>query len=161
MRAPSLIALCLVTAACAGLPAGERRAEAPPAVGAVTVGGVSLQELPTQTLRSGDCMLALWSRGPVPQRIFAAFAAPPVARVRIDGQTRDLARTAFDGPELYGHPQHQTFAAGDMTLQVDLEFGADRGLVGGVVVPRGTLTLRQAGGWEAVAPVGGMIACEA
>lgn len=160
MRTPLVAAFCLVTAACAGSPTREGRAEAPPRAAPVAAGPVALQELPTQTLRSGDCVLALWSRGPVPQRIFAAFAAPPVARVRIGGQTRDLARTGFDGPELFGHPQHQTFAGGDLTVQVDLEFGDERALAGGVVVPTGTLTVRQAGGWEAVAPVGGMIACE-
>jgi hypothetical protein len=122
--------------------------------------GLPFQELPTQTLGKGQCALFLWSRTTPPQRVFMSLQDPAVARVRIGGKSVDLPRTAWDGESAFGHYQRQSYAGSGLALDVTIQMDARSGLVGGAVVPTGSIEYRDAAGWQTVIPVAGMIGCQ-
>lgn len=131
-------------------------AEAAPA----PTGGLPLEALPTQTLASGQCALFLWARTTPPRRVFMALQDPAMARIRIDGRSVDLARTAAEGEGAYGHAPMQRYEGEGITLTMTIQMDARSGLVGGAVVPTGSLEYRDARGWETIIPVAGMVGCQ-
>ena len=119
-----------------------------------------LEELAPQAPPArGQCALFLWARAAADRRIFMALDAPPVGRLRIGGRQQDLVRTAAGGDRAHGHHARQVFAGGGLGVQLDLDLKGRRDLIGGAVVPSGTLTLRDAEGWTTITPVAGLIAC--
>ncbi len=131
-------------------------AEAAPA----RTGGLPLEALPTQALASGQCALFLWARTTPPRRVFMALQDPAVARIRINGRSVDLPRTAAEGESAYGHAPMQRYEGEGITLTMTIQMDARSGLVGGAVIPTGSLEYRDAKGWETVIPVAGMVGCQ-
>lgn len=119
-----------------------------------------LGELPPQKLARGQCALVLWSKELRARRIVMALNAPALARIQVGGRTLELPRTALDGPEVFGHPARQTFAAAGRTLTLEIEVAEGRDLPGGVVVTGGAVDYRDPSGWSTLIPVGGLIACD-
>ncbi len=145
----ALAAVCCAAAS----PALAETAPAP-------TGGLPLEALPTQTLASGQCALFLWARTTPPRRVFMALQDPAVARIRIEGRSLDLPRTAAEGESAYGHTPMQRYEGGGITLTMTIQMDARSGLVGGAVIPTGSLEYRDAKGWETVIPVAGMVGCQ-
>lgn len=131
-------------------------AEAAPA----PTGGLPLEALPTQTLASGQCALFLWARTTPPRRVFMALQDPAVARIRIDGRSVDLPRVGAEGESAYGHAPVQRYEGEGITLTMTIQMDARSGLVGGAVIPTGSLEYRDARGWETIIPVAGMVGCQ-
>lgn len=154
IRRPGLLAgtwaaLCCVMAS----PAWAETAPVP-------TGGLPLEALPTQTLASGQCGLFLWARTSPPRRVFMALQDPAMARIRIEGRSVDLPRTAAEGESAYGHTPMQRYEGEGIVLTMRIEMDARSGLVGGAVIPTGSLEYRDAKGWETIIPVAGMVGCQ-
>ena len=66
----------------------------------------------------------------------------------------------FEGQVRLGHFARQSFANDDLRVIVDLKFDDQRAMQDGIAIERGTLRVQDRAGWEAVMPVGGMVACE-
>lgn len=151
------IALALVAAlASSAVGTAPARAEDAPA----PTGTLPLEALPTQTLSRGQCALFLWARTTPPRRVFMALQDPTVARIRMGGRTIDLPRVAAEGEAAYGHYPLQSYAGEGLTLTVTIQMDARSGLVGGAVVPAGSLEFKGKDGWETVIPVAGMVGCQ-
>ncbi len=144
---------CAAIGLAAASPAWAEAAPAP-------TGGLPLEALPTQTLASGQCALFLWARTTPPRRVFMALQDPAVARIRVDGRSVDLPRTAAEGESAYGHAPMQRYAGEGITLTMAIQMDARSGLVGGAVIPNGSLEYRDARGWETIIPVAGMVGCQ-
>ena len=149
----AMAAACAVAVCVAASSAFAEPAPAP-------TGGLPLEALPTQTLASGQCALFLWARTTPPRRVFMALQDPAVARIRIDGRSVDLPRTAAEGESAYGHAPVQRYEGEGITLTITIQMDARSGLVGGAVVPTGSLEYRDARGWETIIPVAGMVGCQ-
>lgn len=128
--------------------------------GAVSAQDMPLQELPTQTLRSGQCALVLWTRTTPARRVFMAINDPAGAKVQVGGRTVDMARTAWSGDAVFNHYPQQSFSGGGWTVKTVVDFDTRSGIVGGAVAPSGTLELTDAKGLSTVLPVAGMVACQ-
>ena len=89
-----------------------------------------------------------------------ALQDPAVARIRIEGRSVDLPRTAAEGESAYGHAPMQRYEGEGITLTMTIQMDARSGLVGGAVIPTGSLEYRDAKGWETVIPVAGMVGCQ-
>jgi hypothetical protein len=76
------------------------------------------------------------------------------------GKTIDLPLTAWDGEQVMGLYEQQTFAGQGLTLTVRFRGETPNGLIGGVVAREGSVELKDAAGWETVVPAAGMIACQ-
>jgi hypothetical protein len=142
--------------ACASLIAaarGETRA-------AVQAGDVRFEELPPQSLERGRCGLFLWARTAQPVLLMAVVDEPSAARVRMDGSQRMLPRTRFDGAPAFGQFERQTFSDGRLTLEVDVQFDAERNIRDGAIVREGVVRVLSGGGWQTILPVGGLVACQ-
>ncbi len=145
----ALAAICCVAAS----PAFAEAAPAP-------TGGLPLEALPTQTLAGGQCALFLWARTTPPRRVFMALQDPAVARIRVDGRSVDLPRMAAEGENAYGHAPMQRYEGEGIVLTMTIQMDARSGLVGGAVIPTGSLEYRDARGWETIIPVAGMVGCQ-
>lgn len=121
---------------------------------------LNLQELPTQKLASGQCALVLWTRTAPARRVFMAVSEPAGAKVQSGGRTVDLARSGASGEAVYGHFPEETFAGGGWEVKATVGFDTKGALVGGALVPSGSLEVRDARGWTTVLPVAGMVACQ-
>jgi len=128
--------------------------------GAAPAGGLPLQELPPQKLAKGECALVVWTHAPQARRVAMILDGPPRARVRLDGRTRELARTSAEGAAVAGQTARQAYAGEGVTLSLDLDMAGQRPVPGGVAIPDGALDYRDPSGWSVVVPVGGLIACE-
>lgn len=144
---------CAAICCAASSPAWAEAAPAP-------TGGLPLEALPTQTLASGQCALFLWARTTPPRRVFMALQDPAVARIRIEGRSVDLPRVAAEGESAYGHAPVQRYEGEGITLTMTIQMDARSGLVGGAVIPTGSLEYRDARGWETIIPVAGMVGCQ-
>lgn len=151
--AEAMAAACAVAVCVAASSAWAEPAPAP-------TGGLPLEALPTQTLASGQCALFLWARTTPPRRVFMALQDPAVARIRIDGRSLDLPRTAAEGESAYGHAPVQRYEGEGIILTITIQMDARSGLVGGAVVPTGSMEYRDARGWETIIPVAGMVGCQ-
>ena len=128
----------------------------------VEAGDVRLEEIPPQPLEEGSCGLFLWARGDEPVLVLATFQDTNQAYIRADGDLRSLRRTRFAGERVHGHFERQIFSDGRLTLDVDLHFDTERALRDGAVVERGVIRVTSGReGWQAVVPVGGVVACKA
>jgi hypothetical protein len=121
---------------------------------------VELEQLEPQDLNPGECGMFLWTRDGRQTLVFAAFDKPRLARLRADGHTWSIPRTAFRGEANSGHFEHQRFANDDMTVDADIVFDEETKLADGAVVRDGVVRIVSRRGWETVVPVGGMTACK-
>jgi hypothetical protein len=119
-----------------------------------------LGEVAPQSLQPGQCGLALWTRAPSAQRIFWAYASPPIARMVIDGRALDLRRTEEVGEPLFGFPPQARYVAGGVSVAVDVDFESRSDLMGGAVVRAGTISYVNPAGAELMVPVAGLLACQ-
>lgn len=147
----------VLLSACSSGSGGQQRSQAAPKR---SVGALALQEVAPQRLSEGQCALVLWTRVQPPRRVLVAFSDPNVARVQIAGKTVDLPQTARSGEIVYGHAPRQTFEGNGIAISFNLEFDQRSGLVGGAIAPNGTLEMRTQGGWSAISPVAGLVACQ-
>lgn len=154
MRLPAILGLALL-AAC-GAAAGDGPAPSVPPPRA----DHPLRELPPQRLGSGQCGLFLWARTPRPMLVLMGLDNPALARVSLGGEVVDVPRASFDGESVYGHYAVETFASDRLRLNVVVDFDEREGLLGGALVPSGTIEIVDAAGQTVVVPVGGMVACQ-
>ncbi len=144
--------LVLSLGGCAG--GGGRDVPSPPPP---PISGLS--DVPPQQLNPGQCGLALWTLAPSGRRLFWADAAPPVARIVLDGHERTLPRTEEEGEAAFGFAPRSTYAGDGVLLTVDIELETRGNLLGGAVVRAGSIALTAADGTETVLPVTGLVAC--
>lgn len=123
-------------------------------------GDIALEALEPQELQPGRCGMFLWTRAAQPVLVFAAFANPTEARARTNGRNRYLRRTGFGKEMVYGIFERQTFADGQITFDIDVQFDGERQMRNGAVVKEGVIRTRDANNWTSVTPVGGMVACK-
>lgn len=121
---------------------------------------LALEALEPQELQAGRCGMFLWTRAAQPVLVFAAFANPTEARARTNGRNRYLRRTGFGKEMVYGIFERQTFADGQLTFDIDVQFDGERQMRNGAVVKEGVIRARDANNWMSVTPVGGMVACK-
>jgi hypothetical protein len=151
--ARALIALAaLALAAGAASAQGPRRADPAPSI--------AVEALAPQTLVKGKCGLFLWTRTADPQFVFVAFDTPAEARMRVSGRNVTFERVAFDGLPRAGHFERQTFQAGDLSIEAEIDWDDVRPVRDGALVRQGTVRLRAASGWETLMPVAGLSACQ-
>jgi len=149
------LALALAcVAAMAAAPASAQRNSDP------SEGVMTLAALEPQALEAGRCGLFLWSRGERPDFVFVAYDQPAIARVKVDGRVRELARTRFSGEVISGHFEDQTFADDDVRLEVRVRSDPERSVRDGAIIRDGVIRIVENDGWQSVTPVGGMVACQ-
>ncbi len=144
------LTLLAMTGAC--LPHG---AQAQPAIEPTSLG-----TLKPQTLDVGQCGLFLWSRSEDQAFVAVAYNQPSFVRVRVDGDDRQLERTAFGGEPLSGLFERQTYEGGRVKLRIEIDLNSVRPMRDGAIVSRGAVHVTIQGEQESVVPVGGMIACK-
>jgi hypothetical protein len=149
-------AVAIAVLAGAEMAAAPARAQA----GGADSGDITLEAMEPQELPPGRCGLFLWSRDAQPALVMVAYANPTEARVRTNGRNRYLRRTAFAKELVYGHFERQTFTDGRLTFDVELTFDTARELRSGAVVKSGVIRSRDGARWEAITPVGGLVACQ-
>ncbi|MEM6852046.1 MAG: hypothetical protein AAF527_09975 [Pseudomonadota bacterium] len=121
---------------------------------------LQLLALESQTLSPNACGLFLWSRVRPPNFVFFYEGVERGALVNLNGREVSLLRTSVDGREFFRQFETQTFASADGAVSASLTLEPGRQLVDGMVVPQGALKVKNEAGWEIIAPVGGLIACE-
>ncbi|WP_119681672.1 hypothetical protein [Indioceanicola profundi] len=119
-----------------------------------------LGELPPQRLAAGQCGLFLWGRTVPARLVLFGAGRDGGARIAMDGRIVDLLRASAEGDPVFGQFPRQTFKGEGAEIGLTLEFERRPDLVGGALVPRGVLDLRDADGWSHVMPVAGLIGCE-
>ncbi|GAK33157.1 hypothetical protein JCM17846_19410 [Iodidimonas nitroreducens] len=117
--------------------------------------------LPSQDLPAGTCGLFLFSKTPEPALVFYENSASAAALMRIDGALMTIPRIAAEGDVEAGYFTRQIFATADGALRLQLSFETEisEQIIGGALVPKGTLRLSGLDGWDQMRPVGGLIAC--
>ena len=156
MRHLLLLAACVGLSACgASLPALGG-----PSGGGPVATGLPLGEVDAVRLQSGQCALALWTRGAPAVRLAIAVSQPPTLHVNAEGRQLTLTRTDYDGEAVYGHYPRQTWAGEGVSLTLTTGFEARGGMVGGAVTQDATLSYVGADGAELVVPVAGLVACQ-
>jgi hypothetical protein len=141
----------MLLSSCATVPTEETGSVA-------TAAATALEELPAQTLGSGQCALILWSNPAQPKRIAMTVDEPAIARIQIDGRLLQLPRVSARGEAIHGMFPEQTYRGEGISLAVS--FGAEpRELTAGAVIPTAVVEYTDASGWAAVIPAAGMIAC--
>lgn len=151
-----LLTLVAVTLAATAALAAPKTQNAP----APNDGGVPFGELAQQKLAPGQCALFLWANTSPARRILMATQNPASARVVMKGKTIDLPLTAWDGEQVMGLYEQQTFSGEGLTLTVRFRGEAANGLIGGMMARDGSVELKDAAGWETVVPAAGLIACQ-
>ncbi|MDX2143242.1 MAG: hypothetical protein SFV19_07800 [Rhodospirillaceae bacterium] len=119
-----------------------------------------ISELPPQRLRAGQCGMFLWSRDEQRRLTLFAISTDQDAKMMINNREQFVPRVAGDGRIVQGFAEQQTYAWRNLTFKVAVEFEQRAGLGRGAVIPSGTLRVSRRDGWEAVLPVGGLVACE-
>ncbi len=151
-----LLTFCLVALTATAAQAAPKTQNAPKP----NDGGVPFGELAQQQLAPGQCALFLWAKTSPARRILMATLNPASARVVMKGKTLDLPLTAWDGEQVMGLYEEQTFTGQGLTLTVRFHGQAPKGLIDGIVARDGSVELKDAAGWETVVPAAGMIACQ-
>ena len=126
----------------------------------IEAGDMTIEALPPQDLRAGECGMFLWSRTNTPMLVMVALDDPAEAKVLLNGRTRELRRRSFSGAPTFGHFEQQTFSDGRFSLEVDVDFDDVRTVRDGAIIRGGVLRTADSHGWETVLPVGGMVACK-
>lgn len=121
--------------------------------------GTPLGTLPRQDLAQGECGLFLWKTGEGARLLLMAKAAPPFARVTLDGRVVDLPRTATGGVAQDWREPVTSYDNGKIRLTLDLVIEQRPGLSGGAVIPSGSVKVDRVSGESFVLPVSGMLAC--
>lgn len=121
---------------------------------------LTLERLEPQTLEVGECGMFLWSRANEPELMLVAWDKPGLARFRANGRVYSLPRVAFSGESANGHFERQRYSDGGVTVHLDVSFDRERQLRDGAYVRDGVMRVTSRRGWETVAPVGGMTACQ-
>ncbi len=121
-------------------------------------GEVRFGALAPRKVVRGQCGLFLWANGPERRLVFYG-SAEGEGRAMLEGREVVLQRGRADGAEVLGQFERQDYTDGAYQLHMQTTFERRPGLDRGAVV-QGTLRLTQAGGWELVQPVGGLVACE-
>lgn len=118
----------------------------------------SLGALPQQSLPGKGCAAYLWS---VADRRFVAMASaePAFLRILLDGTTVDLPRASASGAGDYGLAGNAGYAAGEVSVTLDMTVARRADLSAGAAVPSGTLTIARSGQDSLVVPVAGLIGC--
>jgi hypothetical protein len=125
----------------------------------VDTNDMRLGSLPPRKLSAGECAIFLWARSSERKLVFFGTREGAGWAV-IDGREVELKRISVDGREALGQFESQTFERPGYRLQLQVAFERREGLNRGMVVPQGTLRLKQDNGWEYILPVGGLLACE-
>lgn len=148
----------LALAACATpAPPSAAPAPSPPPAAASPL---TLEEIPAEDLKVGQCALVLWTRSQPTARVFFAVNAPQQeARIKLSGRKRALAFQEADGELIFGHAASTIYTDDALTLTTRLQIEPRSGLVGGALAPEGVLELKDQAGWSAIIPVSGLIAC--
>ncbi|WP_374764940.1 hypothetical protein [Yunchengibacter salinarum] len=159
---PGLLALLL--SACAGADRADGPATAPPPAPDATAEGDTdllnrLGALERQQLNEGRCGMFLWAAMPTRKLVFFTESENAAAHMVLDGKTRALPRDKASGDPVFGLFPHQRYTHERTVITVDVTPEPRQDLKDGAVIRRGTLRLRERGGWEAVLPVAGMIGC--
>ena len=157
--AVAAIAMGLALGSCGG---AQPRVASSSAAAVLPAAGdqMPLQLLPPQTLAAQQCALFLWQKSEQPRRILMALDTPPIARVQIDGRLIDLPRIEISGDLQWGHFPHAVYSGSGLTLRLDLVIEDRERLIGGALVPEGSLSIERENGWSMIVPVAGMIACQ-
>ena len=158
----AILKLAAAAAALALLGACASKGAAPETVypQSVVAGDIRFDALTPQRLESGRCGLYIWAQSlQQPLFVLAAYNTPAEAHVRIDGRDRVLPRVSFDGAPTSGHFEEQTFAAGGVSVTLDVTFDLNRPLRDGAAIRQGVMRVRDARGWETIVPIGGLLAC--
>jgi len=153
---PLLLAGCGAGRSDAPAPGATPRLDAPAAAGSENRIGT----LPPQTLKPEQCGLFLWARTVPPRLVFFADAGGASGLMALDGRSVALPRTAADGVAVFDIFERQRFQAGGITVDLTLGFERRGDVVGGALVRRGLLDLKDASGWSYVLPVGGIVGCQ-
>ena len=119
----------------------------------------SLDPIGRQALPASGCAAFLWSRGDAPQLVAMVGAEPGSLKLRFDGKTVELPRTAAEGAAGRGLPAQSRYAAGDVTATVALSAQDRADLSDGALVSDATLTVARTGKDTTVVPAGGLIGC--
>lgn len=116
--------------------------------------------LSPQQLRTGQCGLFLWSRDDRQNLVLFGNGARAEAKMQVAGEEVTFTRVTAEGTNTLGQYPRQTYERGDLLVNLSIDIQPRPNLSGGAVVPRGSLRFEQAGGWNLVLPVGGLIACQ-
>lgn len=146
-------------AACATSPGADTTSIASPPSG-VTESHV-LGTLAPQALDEGTCGLFLWTVEAVPRLVFFSSAGQP-SLVQIGGREIQLNRTSQSSSvaEPVGKTV-QSFRSVDGAYGVVVTTPEPTKLEGGALVRHASIRLmRMQDGWEAIVPVGGLVACK-
>jgi hypothetical protein len=152
LASAAILAGCATTSQQAPAPLGTRTPS-------VQSNATPFGALPPRTLAAGQCAMFLWVRSAEPRLVFFGSAQGEGHAV-INGRETGLHRTGVEGREALGQYEDQTYTHDGNKVEVRVSFQSRSGLDHGVVVPQGTLRLRQSDGWETVLPVGGLVACQ-
>jgi len=115
--------------------------------------------LPPQKLDIGECGLFLWlKREDAPLVFFQRSDGQ--AFMAVDGSMKPMERTETEQPIALQYFKNQSFEVGDMVIQISVKPESLRSLKQGLKLPDGSISIQQQGGWSAILPVAGLIACK-
>lgn len=130
---------------------------APSTVPLPPAAAATLEALPRQQLRPGECGLYLWAQSP-PRLVIAL--SPTSARIARAGRTLDLPLSESDGDPVLGFTPGATYGGPDLRITLALVIEERRGLMQGAAVPSGSARLTQPDGTEITLPVAGLVGCQ-
>lgn len=116
------------------------------------LGAIGPQELPRE-----GCAAYLWSLSEPRQMV--AMAEPGRLRLKLDGRTVDLARTATEGAAGLGLGGSTRYAAGELAATLELALSERPDIAKGALITEATLILESQGKDAVVTPVGGLVGC--
>lgn len=157
---PACFLLLLVGLAACATPPGADTTSIASASSDATESSV-LGTLAPQALDEGACGLFLWTVEAVPRLVFFSSAGQP-SLVQIDGQEIRLNRTSqsSSASESVGRTV-QSFRSAEGNYEVVVTTPQPTKLEGGALVRHASIRLmRMQDGWEAIVPVGGLVACK-
>ncbi len=154
IRRASLLGFALA-AACAS---GGRASDNP---GGMEVSGRTVFEtLPPQHVSPSQCPLVLFSRADESRRIFVSLDNPPTALIRIDGQTRQFARTGVAGAASLRHHEEEIYKAPDgAQLTASVRFSPLSDTDAGAAIRAASLAYTSPEGETAIIPAVGLVSC--
>lgn len=155
IRSASLLGFAIAAAACAS---GGRTADIPS--GIEIAGRTVFETLPPQDVSPSQCPLVLFSRADESRRIYISLANPPTALIRIDGQTRQFARTGVSGAASLRHHEEQTFSAPDgAQLTASVRFSPLSDTDAAAAIRAASLAYTSPEGETAIIPAVGLVSC--
>lgn len=125
----------------------------------VQSGDAPIAPLAKQTLPARGCAAYLFTRGQTPAFVAMAGTDPASLRVTIGGAVTDVPRTGQSGAGGFGFAGVTDYAAGDVTVVLDMTIVTRADLKDGAAVSEATLRIDRAGQDSVVVPVAGIVAC--